>query len=272
MKRNTKTVRWLVTAAIAATVLAGVALAAPQAAIEKAATGGLRFGGTLAARPIGPMAARRDGVPPKPLATASLYDSATGATLVMTGNTPRSFMGSVFTLIDPLLTPIQITDGTLYMGSIAAVSYTNVVANIQFWDTYSGASTPVFSSATGAVQSFSLGAVSTAASSFYTIPVTFSTPITFAALADRGFAVNYQGDTGPGLANTDNLTSLIRYGPAMATGSSSLNGYYRNVSTRTDFNFLPTDLRSLSLTNQGIAIILNGNATFPVSLQKLSVE
>ena len=111
------------------------------------------------------------------------------------------------------------------------------------------------------------------ASTIYSIPVTFSTPITFAALADRGFAVSYQGDTGTGLAITDNLTSIIRSSTAaFAVGSSSMNGYYRNASTRTDYNFANTDSRTLGLTNQGIAIILKGNATFPVSLQNFEVK
>lgn len=272
MGTNSMTVRRSVSAAIAAVALAAVAMAAPVAVKETAAASALKFGRTLTARPIGSAAVRGSAGVAKPLATATLFDSFTGATYNLTGATPRTFMGSPFTLTDPLLTPIQITGGTLYMGSVAAVSYTDVQVNIQFWDTYDGTVTPIFSNATGGVQSFDLGALSTAASTIYSISFTFGTPITFAALADRGFAVNYKGDTGPGLGNTDNLTSVIRSGPAFAVGSSTLNAYYRNASARTDFNFDSTDARSFGFVNQGIAITLTGNATFPVTLQKLSVD
>ncbi len=275
MRKTRRVVRVLAAVAIAAAVVSGVAWAAAVGTFENASTQTLKLGGTLTARPVGLQAQPRKAVPPRsPLLTATLFDSFTGATYGLTASTPRTFMGSPITPIDPLLTPIQITGGTLYMASVAAVSYTNIQANIQFYDTYASGSTPVYSGATGSIQAFSLGAVNTAAMTIYSIPVTFAAPITFAALTDRGYAVNYQGDTGTGLANTDNLTSVIRHTAAHAVGSSSQNGYYRNASGRTDFNFDSGDLRSLGAgyTNQGIAIILQGNATFPVGLQKMTAE
>jgi hypothetical protein len=64
---------------------------------------------------------------------------------------------------------------------------------------------------------------------------------------------------------TPNLTSLITANSGdtyasgqILTGVDPTYGYLRNASGRTDFNFNPTDARSLGLDYQGVGIIIEG--------------
>ena len=149
------------------------------------------------------------------------------------------------------------------------MSYNDVVARIQFWNTYNGNSTPVFSNAAGGLVTVDLGPITTAANNIYTINVTLNTPITLLGGpgTNWGFAQNFQGNTGSGLADTTDLTSLITSNTAgtyaagqITTGTSPVFGYYRNAGGETDFNFASTDARSLTgLNGQGIGIIIVGH-------------
>jgi hypothetical protein len=189
-------------------------------------------------------------------------------TLTLTTSTPRTYMGNSFTnnSLPAGTTGFQISDLTIYMASGAAASYSDIVARLQFWNSYNANGASVFSNAAGAF-TIDLGALTTAANTFYTIDVTLATPITLTGGAGTnwGFVQNFQGNTGGGLVDNTNLTSLITasttgYAAGTVTnGSAPAFGYYRNASGRTDFNFSSTDSRTLAgLNNQAIAIIING--------------
>jgi hypothetical protein len=164
---------------------------------------------------------------------------------------------------------VKITGLTLYMVSTTTQAYTDVVARIQFWNNYNQAATPVFTNPAGPLITADLGPLNLTANSFTAIPVTLATPVILPGGPGTqwGFAQNFQGNTGAGLADTTNLTSLItahsngQYSTGqITTGTGPQFGYYRNVSGRVDFNFDSTDMRSLGLNAQGIGIVIFGTA------------
>lgn len=204
-------------------------------------------------------------------AQTTLLDTFSSATnFTFSGTEPRTYMGNSFTnnSLPAGTGSFQITSLTIYMASVTATNYTDISARIQFWNTTNAASTPVFSNAAGPLLTLSLGPLSTMANSFYTFNITLTTPITLTGGSGTnwGFVQNFQGDTGSGLMDTTNLTSLITYNTnggyaagQITNGTAPNQGYYRNASGRTDFNFASTDSRTLSLNSQGIGIIIRGN-------------
>ncbi len=247
--------------------LGAVGTAAAQAQVETG-TNGLHPGGQLQARSV-----NGKTVPNKVTAATLLFDSFTGATtLTSTGSTPRTYMGVPLDLANASGT-VQINQIVVYMVSTAAVNYTDITVNLALWDVWSGTANPVFSSPSGGVVIADVGALASTAGSYYTITVPLATPITLNGLTNHGIAVNYKGDTGTGLADTDNLTSLFRYGNAFAVGDNPLTGYgYRNASGHVDLNFANTDSRSFGQPFQGMALQLTGSSGTPVSLQSFSVD
>ena len=216
------------------------------------------------------------GAQPTGTSDPAVYDSFTTATgLTTTTGVPRSVMGGGFSAAGAG-PQVDISKITVYMAATTAVAYSNIRVNIQLWDTAAAASTPVFGSAAGSLIVADLGAVSTTANTFNAVDVTLSPPVRLNSLASKGIAVSYQGDSGSGLATTDALTSLMTYGAPVSVGTNSFNGgngFLRNASLRTDYNFLPSDLRTFSgITDVGFGVILYGNASVPVTLQSYSVD
>jgi hypothetical protein len=191
-------------------------------------------------------------------------------TQTFTGSMPRTYMGDGFTnnTLPGGTTSFNITKLTLYMVSQAAQTYTDVVARVQFWNTYNAGNTPVFTNPTAGPILIDLGPFTSAANTFYTISVTLVTPVTLIGGSGTawGFAQNFQSNTGAGLVDDSNLTSLITsnsgdtYASGMIlTGADPTFGYYRNASGRTDFNFASSDARSLTgLDYQAVGIIVEG--------------
>jgi hypothetical protein len=195
---------------------------------------------------------------------SAVFDSFTGATLNYTNSTPRSIMGAGITLGDNApASNITITSGKAYVFATAAANYTAIRLTITFWGTVSGAvtgTTPAFSNSLGS-QSIDCGPLNASARG-YVYSFVLPTPVTLPART-CGVTIAWQGDSGSGLAPTENLTSIIRYGTApIAVGSSAVGtagtgGYYRNASSEADGNFLGSSFRTLSgQTNQSLALIL----------------
>ncbi|HWU53679.1 MAG TPA: hypothetical protein VN153_12795 [Tahibacter sp.] len=203
-----------------------------------------------------------------------VYD-ATGTSLTITSSTPRTYIGGVANIAGAG-PQVDVSSVDVSLASAAAVSYTNIRARIQFWDAYAAAGTPVFSNAAGAVIEADLGPQTLAANNVYTITLNLPTPLRLNSLNAKGFAVNFQGDTGAGLVDDTNLTTALTYGSAQPVGTSAAgngNGFYRNASGRTDFNFLSTDARTFTgITDVRTMLVIRGNATVPVSLQTFNVE
>jgi hypothetical protein len=203
-----------------------------------------------------------------------VYD-ATGASLATTSSTPRTYIGGVANIAGAG-PQVDVSSVDVYMAAGAAVTYANIRARIQFWDAYAAASTPVFSSAAGAVIEADLGPQTLVANNVYTITLNLPTPLRLNSLNGKGFAVNFQSDTGAGLADDTNLTTALTYGAAQPVGTSAAgggNGFYRNASGRTDFNFASTDARTFTgITDVRTMLVIRGNATVPVSLQSFNVE
>jgi hypothetical protein len=224
-----------------------------------------RCGGNFIALPAG------NPAPASPQANTLVLDTFTNAPgLAVSGVNPRSYMGDPFNAADPG-GPLEITQIVFYMSSSIDRTFSDgLCLRIQFWDNYNGTSDPVFSNAAGGVNLFTIpGPASLSANAFYAITATLSTPLSFVDLINNGFVVNYQGDNGTGCADTDTLTSLIRYvdkpdEAPLPVGSIPLPppdwGYYRNASGLTNFNLNSTDLRGISGTNSNaIAIKLYAN-------------
>jgi hypothetical protein len=212
------------------------------------------------------------GTPTPTPIPGTLLDTITGAdTSTFTSSPPRTYMGDGWTnnTIPAGSTQVRITALTLYMVSTTTQAYTDVVARIQFWNTYNQAATPVFSNSSGPLVTVDLGSMNLAANSITAIPVTLATPLTLPGGpgTNWGFAQNFQGNTGAGLGDTTNLTSLLtahsngQYSTGqITTGTAPTFGYYRNASARTDFNFDSADFRTLGLNAQGIGIVIFGTA------------
>jgi hypothetical protein len=65
------------------------------------------------------------------------------------------------------------------------------------------------------------------------------------------------------MADTDNLTTIYATAPPDCRGSNpSSDGYWRNASGRTDFNFDSSDLRAIT----------GGNSALPVQLYAVGVR
>jgi len=177
------------------------------------------------------------------------------------GNNPvgRTFLGQPFIPVSTPLPQVNITGIDFYYASAVPANYTNVLVNIQFYnfstnDATNTGTTPVFSSPSASLQSISLGSQVFLSGGARFQSLTFATPITLQNLGSNpGFAINIQGDTGSGLTSSSNLYTAVRggfgadgsQGPAIAVGSIPFDdpeeGYYRNVSGRTDFNFVGND-------------------------------
>ena len=198
-----------------------------------------------------------------PQALTPIFDTRTNAAVSFTNSTPRTYMGQPFNLASDS----PITQMKVYMVSTAAVNYTDLEARVQFWDAFPG--TPsLFASPAGPIYAFNLGAGSLAANVFYELTLTFPSPIVLTGTDNHGVTINYRGDTGAGLQDTNNLTNAIRNTVPFAVGSVPLPapnyGYARNASTRTDFNFDSTDLRNIG-ANSALVLILYTGADDPTA-------
>jgi PEP-CTERM motif len=122
---------------------------------------------------------------------------------------------------------------------------TNISVNIQLYNTpafTASGSGAAFSNPIGGLRTFTAGAQTLAANTAYLFTLTFGTPISFTG-NQLGVAINWQGNTGSGLANTDNLSTAVRIGaPAVGTTPGY---YYRNASGQTNMNFLGSDARQI---------------------------
>ena len=178
-------------------------------------------------------------------ATTLAFDSLAGSPrLSYSASIPRTYIGQAFSA-DPAFpySNLIVNRMTVNMLSVAAVNYNNIKFNVSFWDNFDPSATSVFSNL---ITSFdvSLGALNTAGNTYYIKPFSFG-DVTFTGLNNHGVSISFKGDTGSGLVNTDNLTSLLRYSSSVpiAVGSNAAsNGYYVNTSGRTDSNFTSGDL------------------------------
>jgi hypothetical protein len=214
-------------------------------------------------------------------AVITIFDSFTGATPTTTGGAPRTFIAGPFVAAGPG-TIAHIDEATVFFAATATFNCSNGIdIRVQVWDGFDGATSPVFSTAVGAVETFTVpGPLSFTLNTFTPIDIVF--PVT-RDLADLtgGWAVAYRCDNGAGLVSQDSATSLLRTTAALAVGSfppnsgtyvSPVFGFYRNVANQTTFNHASTDLRTFAATNNiGIAVQLRGTLS-PVELLSVDVE
>ena len=240
-------------------VLAMFAFGSTAHAVETAIAK-VRFGGELTHDTV--LAA---GVPVDAVASsATVFDSFTTAdTYTSTTSVPHTYMAMPFNLAGLPDGALVIDHITVYMVSVAAVSFTDVHVRMQFWDQYSGTNDPVFSNASGDVVDVDIGPLDSSASVYYMLDIDLSPPIALNGLANHGVAINYQADSGSGLVDETNFESLLRYGATgFAVGTPPFTGYgYRNSSGRTDFNFSPSEGKSFGQMNQGVALKMTGFST-----------
>lgn len=221
-------------------------------------------------------------------ATVTIFDSFTGAgTLTTTTGSPRTFIGSPFTVASGTGSTVQIDEATVFMASTATQSFSNgLVIRIQVWDDFDGASaTAIFSTPVGGVQTFTVpGPVNLTVNTFTQINVVFAPPLVLNGLTG-GIDINFQGDNGAGPVSTDTLTNLLRAQAEPGTGTLAVGsftasgtfvgpdwGFYRNVGNQTDFNHPNSDRRTFTgLDDILMAVQLRGSVT-PVELMSFSVD
>lgn len=230
------------------------------------------------------------GVQASPISgtTVTIFDSFTGAgTLTTTSGSPRTFIGSPFSVATGTGTMVRIDEATVFMASIATQSFSNgLVIRLQFWDDFDASNaTAVFSNAISTVQTFTVpGPVNLTLNTFTQINLVFSPPLMLNGLAN-GVDINYQGDNGAGPASTDTLTNLLRAQTEPGTGTLAVGnfvtsgvyatpdwGFYRNVGNQTNFNHPGSDRRTFTgLDDILMAIQLRGAVT-PVELTGFNVD
>ena len=196
----------------------------------------------------------------------TLYDSHTGGNL--TGaEAPRTVMGMPFIMDAVAGSYFRITSFTIYLAKLGTETrtYQHIRAGIRLWDDWSVSNDPVFSNNVLPGQDlFTInidGPITLQPGVAVPIMVNLSDPVLISGPGPHGFVIQYQGDTGSGFASSEDLTSVVRYGNApIAAGSIPLSGAfgYRNVSGRSDFNFVPSDASSLGAPNEALAFKLYG--------------
>jgi hypothetical protein len=247
------------------------------AATEAKSAAGLTQAPTLRARNSAGTLGRAPGAEG---VAVTIYDSFTGGTPTTTTGSPRTYMASPFVAAGPG-TIAHIEEATVYLAATAAFNCSNGIdIRVQVWDGFNGTTNPVFTTAVGAVETFTVpGPLVFAASTFTPINITFPIARDLADLTG-GWAIAYRCDNGAGLVSQDTATSLIRHTGAFAVGSQPADatytapqfGFYRNVAGQTTFNHANTDLRVFAgLNNIALAVQLRGNLT-PVELMSIDVE
>ncbi len=209
-------------------------------------------------------------------AQTTLIDTGTNATNFAIATTPHTYVGDAFTnnSLPANTTQFQVTGGTLYLASVTATTYVDIQARIQLWNTVNAASTTAVFSNPLPLLTVDFGGGTLAASSVYTLTFTLSSPITLTGGSGTnwGITINFQGSTATGtaVADTTNLTPAIVYNTnttgyaagTITTGTTPTFGYYRNVESQTNFNFIAGDQRQLNTAGanyQGVGFALQGN-------------
>lgn len=211
----------------------------------------------------------------------TIYDSFTAAALyTTTTGSPRTYMASPPVAAGPG-TIAHFEEATVYLAATAAFSCSGGIdIRVQVWDGFDGSTNPVFTTAVGAVETFTVaGPLSFALNTFTPINIAFPVARDLADLGG-GWAIAYRCDNGAGMVSQDTATSLIRGNGALAVGTfpssgtyvSPQFGFYRNVAGQTTFNHANTDLRVFTGVNDiALALQLRGNLT-PVELISFEVE
>lgn len=230
----------------------------------------------------------RSARPEGPTAVIDVLDTDSNADFVtITGSTPVTYIGDGFTnnALPAGTGSFQVTEVDTTLWSQAAANYTNVRIRVQFWNLETQGATPVFSFPAGPLIVADLGPYAAPVGDDLQ-PVTLdlsASPVTLNGGNGHhwGITINYQGNTGSGLADTNNLTTAIAYSESnsagyaagsITTGTSPAFGWYRNASGRTDLNFAAGDSRTFSgIFFQGMDMIISGNA-LPATAANASVS
>ena len=200
---------------------------------------------------------------------SNFRNAAAGASGTSTGTTPNTFMGDGYTLLSGTT---SITGFDLYPVNNSGTAFAALRLTIYVWGTVNttgtvSATTPAFSNllASYTVTSTITGGFANGTYLAYESATPGVNPglALGAPLVPTGNTVGltfaYQGSTdGTNFASVNSLTSLITYGTPATVGSNVFNGYYRNANSETDGNFTSA-LRSLGVTNQGLAVRVYGN-------------
>jgi len=217
----------------------------------------------------------------------TLLDTITGPNTVLLGGSngcpcprPAIFLGNAWTnnALPIGTTSITITGLTFYVYSVQNQAYTDVVARFEFWNTYNGGTDPIFSN--GTLVTIDLGPQNFFNGSKNRFSITLPSPVTLTGGPSTnwwGFTENFQGNTGSGLKDTNDLAAVKVYrtsgnypaGTITSPGVFPKFGFFENRSSgRLDFNFNRNDgfaFIEADALAQGIGIIISGTAnTGPV--------
>lgn len=192
-------------------------------------------------------------------------NSAPGANASYVGSTPNSFMGDGY-----LLTPgvTNITGFDVFPVNQTGTDFSGFQITIYVWGSVNpgpvNSSTPAFSNLLATYTA----TIPEGLDSGYYLPIEGSPPGSGPGLiletplavsgTNIGITINSEGTTdGINYASYDDLTSLITYGAVPGVGSEDFNGYYRNVNSETDGNFIE-GIRSIGQSFQGVALRVFG--------------
>ena len=218
------------------------------------------------------------------------FDTMSNLTSIGLPTANRQIMGEAFDLANNGTGSNVITGFDIMLGSAAAVSYTDLQLVATFWDTSanttSGAA-PVFTNLL-ATYTVDFGAFNAALNTGYFIQnnafpgqapgITFgANPLTFSSLTNKGVQFEWKGNTGTGLANTNNLTTIVvNQAPTVGVNdanASGTTGYYRNASGQTGAgsSLLGSDWRNIGANSNLAFRLYSGAVPEPASMAVLGL-
>ena len=185
-----------------------------------------------------------------------------GESLTGTGSTPDTFIGDGYNLAPGT---VDLTSFVLYpVNFTTSTTFTNIQETVYVYGAVNNtgtvsATTPAFSNLLGSFTATIAG--SFGINSYFPTTLTPTVPLVLpVGTTQIGLSFSDQGSTDGGVtyALTQGLTTIISDTTTPLVGSDVFNGYYRNVNSETNGNFT-AGIRSLGLTNQSAAVVINGD-------------
>ena len=197
-------------------------------------------------------------------------NSVPGANAVFTSSTPNSFMGDGY-----LLTPgtTNITGFDVFPVNETGITFTGLQITIYVWGSVNQGTVNSITPAFGNLLETYTATITQEIDSgfFYSIegfPVgsgpglVLTTPLTISG-TNIGITINTQGTTdGINYSNYDSLSSTISYGTPATIGGEDFNGYYRNLNSEMDGNFIEGLRTLMGQSFQTLGLRVFGNIGF----------
>lgn len=202
-----------------------------------------------------------------PQAESLVLDSFTGATSYLgEDRSPRTYIGMPFNLAGGAGNYPAISKMVVYLAytGASAQTYNSLRVRFAVFGGWSSGNNPVFSDVAALLQADAAGPITLNPSTITPITIPIDPPIPLSGLTAHGITVNFQGDTGSGLASSDTMSSLLRAGtnPVAVGANAMASAYgYRNLIGQSNYNFAPSHASTFGLANEAMAVQLYATPT-----------